>query len=455
MLSSELNIKDLSLTHVCHLEPNVKRIRLLFNRVKQFERQINIHKRELGYEPGAAIQEINRLRDMWDVLVNYDLINTNIKINVVKKEINQWLKIKDHWFKSTRLDWIYKKPKLTVLEKLYLERMEEQARKAKQNEMVWRLTIALEVALHDEWFVIMNTLTVNSDCRDQVFVKGSKCFLDYIKKFDKISGVENHKYFAVIEYGTENSREHYHVVHMLKEVPSDWKKDPNYATLYATRREIDTLKEWWCFGYSSPIAVRTISSDSWGQIGFRWPEKKVGNIYIPQSSGGAARLANYISKYISKSFLQMELKKWKPRIRQQLGMEILNLTLEQLSTSQLNLMMEAGKMQILTIHQKLIPTMLILSSTTRRIVDLLKRDKETTRLLCLKPQSSLMSVLRDSMRTTQKSRSLKIISSPITSIKRTELYNIQKIIDLNTIKLTGFLEYPTGRPLAGSSSAIR
>ncbi len=455
MNTQQLTINNLSLAYVQRLEPNVKRIRLLYNRIKHFDRQLSLHYSELKFYPSKPLKEIKRLRKMYSQLHLYDLINTNIKIQTIKKEINQWPIIKEHWKISTGLDWITKKSKLTDVERIYLNKLELNAQKAKKQEHVWRINIALEIALKNNWYIIFNTLTVNPERRNYVFQRNSKAFAEYIKLFDKISTKENHQYYGVVEYGSSTGREHYHTLHMLKEIPETWKKDPNLASIHATKREIDQVKSLWKYGYSSPIAVRTDITDAWAQLGFRWPVTLLNGQIVANKSGSASKLANYVSKYITKSQLQKEYKQCKPKIRQQLGMQIINQSLQKMTVSQLNLMLELSRMKVLTIHYKMIPSQLLISATHRYVVKLLQKDNKHIQLMSLTPRPSLMSVLRDSMRMITVRKSLKIISSPISSFKRQELFNIQKIIDYTTVQLTGFLEYPETKAIQGSHASQR
>lgn len=453
--SKTLNVTNLSLTLCTHLDANLKRYRLLYNRITRFERQLSTHFYELGYYPALAVKEITRLRKMFDTLHNKyhlnDLINNNINTQLIEKEINSWLKIKNHWYKATKLDWIQKQSSLNIIEEETLRQLEEASLSSRKHQIVFRLNLALEEAVHQGWYIIMNTLTVSSENYTKVWKHNSKAFRDYIQRFDRISGKKNHVYYAVVEHGSLHDREHLHVIHMLKDIKNDWKKDPNYSLIQPTRREIDGIKPLWQFGYSSPIAVRTSGTDAWGLIGYRWPLRRVGKLMVPEKSGSISRLANYLSKYITKAITTKESKKWKQRIRQQMGMTIINQTLDRLSTLQLNQMIEISHQQALQIHRKAIPKFLLLSATHRQILGRLSKSKRITQLITLKPLPSLMKRLTTMTQPSNIYNLLKPSFSHQKSLKSTEISNIQEVMDYNTLLITGFIDYPNENQLQGSS----
>ncbi len=448
-------VDNLELTKVSQLNVKVRRRRLCFNRIKHFERQISYHYSEKRYYPILAKLEVKTIRKLYDTLCINNLISNSINHQDVKKanyEIDHWLTIKDHWEHATKLDWIKKKYNPSLPEEVYLENLVVMARRSKKSQYLWRLNMQLDESIFKKWYIIMNTLTVAPLKTNKVWVKGSTAFKLYIQKFDRISKKENHVYFAVVERGSKGNREHIHVIHCLKEVPESWKVDPNRSLPEPYKRQIDSLFSWWSFGYSAPIAVRISHNDAWGQINFRWPVKIVENISLPLSVSNAGKLANYLSKYITKSLLEKGGSRWKIRQRQNLGMNIINSSINSLNLNQLNQMIQLSKMQVLKIHGKVIPPQLLNKSSHRRILELLSSPSLQRRLNSLEPRSSIIKSLRTLTQTKQMYRQLSSSFSTIKNTTSTVFSNIQQIMDENTLKYTGYTHPKYSAIIAGVST---
>ncbi len=449
-------VDNLEYSKVSQLDVQVRRRRLCFNRIKHFERQLSYHYSEKHYYPILAKLEIKKIRALYDTLINKFIINSinHQDVKEANYTIDHWLTIKEHWQNVTGLDWIKKKYSPTIPEKVYLENLETMGRKSKKTQYLWRLNMQLDESIHNKEYIIMNTLTVAPLKKQQVWGSGSIAFKLYIQKFDRIFTKENHVYFAVVERGAKGNREHIHVLHMLKQIPESWKCDPNKALSEPYKRQIPEIFKYWSYGFSCPIAVRISQSDAWGKIGFRWPVKITNNNPQPLEVSNGGKLANYLSKYITKSLLEKGGSRWKIRQRQNLGLSIINQTVDQLNLNQLNQIIQISKMQVLQIHQKMIPPQLLVKSSHRRILFLLKSKNSRSLLMNLEPQCSIIKRLRILIQTR---RMCKLQSSSFSVIKNTTntvISNIQKMLDLNTYIITGYV-YPVYTHVPAGNSNYR
>ncbi len=447
-------IENLNLNIVTRLDSNVKRSRTIINRIKKFKLQLQLHYNEKSYYPIDAVKEISRLEKMEKYLALNYLINTNIKTDIIKKELNQFLEVKKHWEKATKLEWIVMPPKTTQLEKIFLEQIESKSVKARCSELNWRLKMALKEALYNGYYLIMNTLTVSPENYTEVWKKESLVFRNYIAKFDKIAGKENHKYFAVVEEGSSTQRNHFHVIHILKSIPEYCYCDPNKGKSQPTNRVIDSLRKFWTQGFSTPIAIRTSATDAWAKIGYRWPVVPTGNIYNPIPSGNANKVANYVSKYITKSMSNKETKKWRIRQSHKLGLTVIIKMVSLLNQKQLNQLIQISKMQVLVIYQRVVPQMLLVNEAHRKILKKLEKDKKSSKLMTLVAQPSIMQRLRNKtyppkMYQLQKCGTIPIQKSQIMVISEIQIILDQVVkdtlgsenIETNTFQLKGACNY--------------
>lgn len=444
-----MDISKLSLTLVQKSNTDIHRYRTIQNRAKKFEAQNRQQEKLNDFIPHRAIKETKRLYKMAKYYHLNFLLTGNLKIQSIKKEVNQWPPFKLHYKKATKLEWITNKRELTILQSKLLTNLEQKSLHARKSTTVYRLNLELEQAVNQKWYIIFNTLTLDPRHTKTVWEYGSPAFTKYIKKFENITIKENHKYFAVTELGSETNREHIHVIHFIKYIPEQAKLCPNRSMLKPTRRIISYFRTFWKYGFSTPIAVRTNALDVWAKLGYRWAVKfdKEHNIYQPIESGSVSRLANYMTKYIVKSLHTKKDHKWKIRQSHQLGMTIINETLKQLSPKQLNQFQELQTQKILAIHQKIIPQSLLQVSYHKKMNEQLKKDKnKTMKLMTQTAQNSIMKQLND---LTQPRPLYNLRSITNSEIKNTrtmdtsEIIKIQNIIDTLTIRYTGYLDTET------------
>lgn len=443
-----IKIDNLSLTIAKRFDINLKHKHDLINRIKKFKRQIHIHKQDIGFFPTDALKAIHTLeKDLKYFNLNY-LITNKIKIQKIKYQLNKQETVAKHWNRVTGLDYYTEKRQMARLSRVFLDNLEAKAQKAARFQAVWRLKMALEEAIHNKWYIIFNTLTIAPEHYNKVWIKNSKLFKQYIEKFDSFSNKQNHNYFGVVEEGGVTNREHFHVVHMVKQLPTQYKGDPNRNMITPTNRIIDSLRPLWSYGFSTPIAVRTTASDPWAQLQWIWPVTIEKSIKTPIQSGSIGRLANYMSKYITKNLTKKGTGKWKTRQRQGLGLTILKQTMQNLKTQNLNLMIEIAKMGVLTIHHQTIPRALITSTATQELLKRSNKNKlSNTTLMTLEAQPSIMKRLTTLTQITQKSNTQNTGTLTIqNTIKDTQiskinqdLPEIQELLDKYTKETTGYI----------------
>lgn len=182
---------------------------------------------------------------------------------------------------------------------------------ARRSEYLARLDNELAVAIRDGWFVVFDTLTL-SEFHEDAFFDCPTAFRDHVRSLGRSVNLvlerpaghpydDVFRYFAVPEYGKKNGRLHFHCIYLFKALPAGC-VDPNLGRRVRNYREIIALKHW-KWGFSAPIAAR-FSGDAFSAAGWLWPVDKLGR---PLETKPPIAIAKYVSKYVTKSFLEREL----------------------------------------------------------------------------------------------------------------------------------------------------
>ncbi len=236
---------------------------------------------------------------------------------------------------------------------------------------------------------------------------------------------------------------------MLKNIPELAKVDPNRAKVIPNNRENNEFKKYWTQGYSSPIEVRFAAGDAWGLLNHRWPTAQD---YQPIPLGAPAKLANYISKYITKSISQKGGTEWKIRQRHQLGLTIITKMVNSLSLYQLNQIIPIAKMQVLIIQDQIIPTQLIVKAAHKRIINSLKNSGSRSTLLKLEARCSIIKHLANMTKTPSTYNLLNTTSIKTPICKTTIISNIQQKINKIVLETVGKLHLNNDIVLKNSSN---
>ncbi len=434
-----MDIQNLSLTHVMRNIIDVKNYRGMLSRIQTYKYQIQQHYNEKNYYPIAGEVEIKRIERNAQYYKESFLLINNIKIKTIKKELNKHKTAQQQWEENTKLEWILPAVKINHLTRHFLDKLENKSVEARKYQLQWRLNIELEIAHHNQYYTIFNTLTVAPEHYTTVFNKNNKIFQKYINNIDKIIGKNNHTYIAVVEHGGKTGRLHIHTIHILKNIPQKWKIDPNLGSSKPINRIIPSCRTLWKYGFSTPIALRINAQDAWAQIGWLWPHEKVGKSYQPIIIGSTGQIANYMAKYIVKALQHKGEYTWKTRMRQQFGMTIINQTINQLTMSQLEQMLKIQHSQVFMIHGKAISPQLLTIATHRNILQQFKKSKNSTQLMTLEARPSIMKQFRNLTMLPQTFNQANSIPSEIQNTINTDIFNIQCIFDKITRKETGFV----------------
>lgn len=209
------------------------------------------------------------------------------------------------------------------LEGQVIDQMKTNNIRARKEQIITRLV--WEMRTRPDAYVVFNTLTIKGEYEQKVFGPGSYAWQQYLAKFHwQLYGTtkrpETSSYGAVVEKGTETGRLHIHVVHVVDQCPGD---DPNKGSVRPTKREIESLKGCWAYGYSAPIAVRTDPRDAYAQAGWLWPVARTKGGDFAPVKGSINAIASYIGKYVAKAYnanKQEGIKTWRTRMSRNLGM---------------------------------------------------------------------------------------------------------------------------------------
>ncbi len=253
--------------------------------------------------------------------------------------------------------------------KIYYEKLKEASIKSRRSELKERLRDELHEAHTRGWFVVFNTLTVDSLWLDKIFSPHSTHFKNYLRNVyrscGRAAGLDSktadkthndfHRYFAVVERGTEGGRLHIHVLHFCKYLPEN-SIDPNKHLIDFTRRQLDSFRYFWRYGFSTPIMIRYGHTDSWAQAGYAWPLTKD---LQPLQTSGIMQVASYITKYITTSQERTTLCKqtqqtiWRTRMSRQFGnLKLIALVKTFTTKTLLTALREKARRQI---YKKLLP----------------------------------------------------------------------------------------------------
>lgn len=255
-----------------------------------------------------------------------------------------------HWLKSYKdfcghvnIPFI---PAPPVASNLYYQMMYDYQKKRSRREQSLLLTAELYQRHNEGWYTVFNTLTVSPECYTTIFPGGNLSDTVYFKRYiqslkrlaTRVTGLPDNQCFRYWTCGeiSPNGRLHFHQILMFKDIPDSWKVDPNNRCNGGNKREIDALKPYWKFGFSSPCAIRTGVNDVYSRLGWSLPcNPKTGKI----ACMSLERVVNYVTGYLTKNIGGN--KQWKIQIRirksQSLGKDFLQRMVNQLAPYTKNL----------------------------------------------------------------------------------------------------------------------
>ena len=187
----------------------------------------------------------------------------------------------------------------------------------------WRITQEAEQKQEDGWYPFFVTLTVDPKQTDpEKLWKEGREFRKYIRRLVNVVCSElghppAHKktkefgyrpesdyltYAGVIEHGKTQEHHHAHIMIWMREIPSNWKVDPNGGRLpqYRTERECRHMRQYWPWAIASqkPALYFRSKGDIWSKLGHVTPnDKETGK---PIKINPVAAVGNYVTKYMQK-----------------------------------------------------------------------------------------------------------------------------------------------------------
>jgi hypothetical protein len=189
---------------------------------------------------------------------------------------------------------------------------------------IWRAGEAA-VELKD-WYPFFVTLTVDPKIvNPRELWKDTKAWRNYIERIAdvvmrecgltnkqrKVASVRDYvQYIGTIEHGKSLVHDHAHVMMWLKEIPKEWKRDPN-ATRHGkdcTERRCRPLETFWnwCDPLQKPALYFRFLGDPWSKLGHKTPvHEGKGLVLLPPEFTGA-----YLVKY-----MRQEEKQWHHRMK--------------------------------------------------------------------------------------------------------------------------------------------
>ena len=235
-----------------------------------------------------------------------------------------------------------------------VRRLKVMADKSRRSAWVSRVSVEAREANDAGWYMIFDTLSVNRikelPLDERVFENGRE-WGKYVARIEeevrKALGYKRHKpdgsggpprntyarHFCRFEGGKDGKNPHAHVIWFLKDVPHEWKRDPNAGSGKPNKREINDMKKHWPWGWATPMPVRC-HGDVWtDKHKWKWPCKKDGS-EVPKR--GPEVCGRYVAKYLHKG-ANADAFPWTHRVKatRGLGLGSLRKTLKEMPQRQL------------------------------------------------------------------------------------------------------------------------
>jgi hypothetical protein len=285
----------------------------------------------------------------------------------------------------------------------FINHLKQQATEANIQNLKTRLWLEFHDKSKKNWFMVFSTLTVDANHYKEVFEKGSDCWRNYIRSFErmiaretygsyrKAKGKDYFKYFAVVETGSKNDRLHIHVIKWFKNCTT--MQDPNTYLALPNLKGIKEFEYLWKYGFSEHIPIRWSASDAFGLINWRWRvEQNDNKEWVPIEPSTVGKMAGYLVKYLFKAKkieIMKEVYTWKVRQTQKLGMEAVTKILRMMTQEQLEVI-TAPRKYPLDIRTKgiIIPSKLIRNEAIKFLYQMKPKQnplpKDTTLATLLK-----------------------------------------------------------------------
>jgi hypothetical protein len=254
----------------------------------------------------------------------------------------------------------------TENEQKFMDQLKESQADVRKSNWKWRIAQEVEEKQSLGWYPFFVTLTLDPlkvekhyKSTEEFWKKGRE-FRKWIRKIADMSAIlEGHPpprkktkvfnyrpesdyvtYVGVIEHGKSREHHHAHVLIWIKNIPSNWKLDPNrYIKIPEKRinRECKPLSAFWKWSLPglSPANYFRTKGDIWSMLSPAHGIPVDKNTGKPIPVGGPKQAAAYVTKYIQKDH-----KEWQHRVKstRNLGMKKLKTVLSRMKIKQLEVL---------------------------------------------------------------------------------------------------------------------
>lgn len=349
-------IEDILITDLNAVSPYFRLLNNIRSRIKAIEWQTKVQNKH----PEVSRMTVKKLKRMEKSLLVIKYTNTkSIDYQEIKKRFKSTGSTEEHIIKI--FGNCLKPGSSRVVDPVEANMLASMAKSNKQKRVIELQTRILLEILDKEskgWFIVFNTLTIANEYMEKVYKRENRIFEKYILSLnyavkmqtEKIGEgktketADYHTYFAVVEEGTKTGRLHFHVLHFFRNLPNNC-NDPNNGRRVPSQRIISELRNYWLYGYSTPIAVRLSAMDNYNRVGWIWPVCKElrGSSYVALEASSPLRMARYMSKYITKANEERAFR-WRTRLSKGFGTKIIKIALTRIATSTLESQMIAVAM---------------------------------------------------------------------------------------------------------------
>ena len=185
----------------------------------------------------------------------------------------------------------------------------------------WEFRVAEEMRANDGWYCIWASLTFDPhlwDAEDEIrhnraFDRFALRMAESVRmalslpqpKDDGPARSTYCRHVAVVEHGASRQHHHIHSLFWCRDVPVEWKVDPNVGRVTPNASQILGCKALWQYDIASKVEPFRFLGDRWTREGWMVPIKEGRPMVLtPPECAGA-----YLVKYLSK-----EAKEWNHRV---------------------------------------------------------------------------------------------------------------------------------------------
>lgn len=319
-----------------------------FSEMDKIYRYLRSTKRLILKSPNIQLQMKNQAGKKWTSIlqqIDYLFSPEGFKEVLDIKNLVHSLKTLGIGIEETYID---RKQRLGIKDKERSESREEKKAKSylgegarinRASNWQWRIQEAITEAVEKGWYPLFGTYTVDPktlpdgiNTRNELWTK-TPAWDRFVKKFKtdiaeacgygrKPSkwplGSTFMQYWALLEHGASGEHPHVHVIWLAKDIPKEWKRDPNGSNKHNTLVDIKGASSLWLHGIQRKTMGLFIKG-SW--FTENWKIPRDGENGDPREIGSPAQVAGYIGKYMTKG----EYRAWKHRTKCTRNFGIMNL----------------------------------------------------------------------------------------------------------------------------------